>query len=167
MFTIGSGRSEDLHFHRVDDFISAEISNSQEDPDLFCIVTQQMVHGPCGSLNPHSQFIKDGICTKQYPRPFLKETQTGQGGYPLFRHRSSEDGGVTANISFRRLEVSVDNTWVVPYSPLLTKILNAHINVEYCNSVKSIKYVCKYVSKGSDMAVFGLNSGENYLNEIH
>ncbi|GBN26054.1 hypothetical protein AVEN_122813-1 [Araneus ventricosus] len=123
-----------------------------------------MVHGPCGSINPHSPFITDGICTKQYPRPFLKETQTGQGGNLLYRHRSSEDGGVTANISFRRLEVSVDNTW---YCPLLTKNLNAHINVEYCNSVKSIKYVCKYVSKGSDMGVFELNSVENDLNEIH
>ncbi|GBM23565.1 hypothetical protein AVEN_122858-1, partial [Araneus ventricosus] len=68
---------------------------------------------------------------------------------------------------FRGLEVSVDNTWIVPYCPLLTKIFNAHINVEYCNSVKSIKYVCKYVNKGSDIAMFDLTSGENGLNEIH
>ncbi|GBL96733.1 hypothetical protein AVEN_111867-1 [Araneus ventricosus] len=54
-----------------------------------------------------------------------------------------------------------------PYCLLLTKIFNAHINVEYCNSVKSIKNVCKYVNKGSDMAVFELTSGENDLNEIH
>ncbi|GBN09155.1 hypothetical protein AVEN_240526-1 [Araneus ventricosus] len=154
------------HVHRVYDFISAEILNPQEDPDLFFIVKKQMVHGTCGSINPRSPCMKDGICTKRYPRLFLKETQTGQDGYPLYRRRSSQDGGFTANINCRGSEVSLDNTWIVPYCPLLTKIFNAHINVEYCNSVKSIKYVCKYVNKGSDMAVFELASGENDLNDI-
>lgn len=42
----------------------------------------------------------------------------------------------------------------MPYSLLLSKIFQSHINVEYCNSVKSIKYICKHVNKGSDMAVF-------------
>ncbi|GBL83292.1 hypothetical protein AVEN_110620-1 [Araneus ventricosus] len=56
---------DSLHVHRVDDFISAEIPNPQEDPDLFCIVTKQMVHGPCGSINLHSPCMKDGICTKR------------------------------------------------------------------------------------------------------
>ncbi|GBN94556.1 hypothetical protein AVEN_215082-1, partial [Araneus ventricosus] len=79
----------------------------------------------------------------------------------------SQDGLFIANIRFRGLEVSVDNTWIVPYCPLLTKIFNAHINVEYCNSVKPIKYVCKYVNKGSDIAMFELTSGGNDLNEIH
>lgn len=51
----------------------------------------------------------------------------------------------------------IDNSWVVPYNPLLLKIFNAHINVEYCNSVKSIKYICKYVHKGSDMAAFNIS----------
>ena len=49
-----------------------------------------------------------------------------------------------------------DNRWVVPYCPLLSRIFNAHINVEYCNSVKAIKYICKYINKGSDQAVFAL-----------
>ena len=50
----------------------------------------------------------------------------------------------------------IDNRWIVPYCPLLAKTFNAHINVEFCNSVKSIKYVCKYVNKGSDAAMFAL-----------
>ena len=156
-----------LHAHRVDDFISAEIPDPEEDPDLFTTVTKQMVHGPCGRINPRSVCMKDGVCTKRHPRQLLKETQMGQDGYPLYRRRSPADGGFTASINLRGSEVSVDNAWIVPYCPLLSKIFNAHINVEYCNSVKSIKYVCKYVNKGSDMAVFDVTSGANELNEIH
>ncbi|GBM10661.1 hypothetical protein AVEN_7932-1 [Araneus ventricosus] len=126
-----------------------------------------MVHDPCRSTNPRSPCKKDGICTKRNPRRFLKETQTGQDVYPLYRRRSSQHWGFTANTSFRGLEVSVNNTWIVPYCPLLTKIFNARINVEYCNSVKSVKCVCKYVNKGSDMSVLELTSGENDLLEIH
>ena len=54
----------------------------------------------------------------------------------------------------------VENTWIVPYSPILSKAFKTHINVEYCSSVKSIKYVCKYVTKGSDMAVIGVERDE-------
>ena len=50
--------------------------------------------------------------------------------------------------------MTIDNQWVVPYCPLLSKMFKAHINVESCQSVKSIKYVCKYINKGSDMAVY-------------
>ncbi|XP_068992255.1 uncharacterized protein [Neodiprion pinetum] len=56
------------------------------------------------------------------------------------------------------VEIDIDNRWVVPYSPLLSKTFNAHINVEFCSSVKSIKYICKYVNKGSDMAVFRVDN---------
>ncbi|GBM58778.1 hypothetical protein AVEN_179328-1 [Araneus ventricosus] len=55
-------------------------------------------------------------------------------------------------------DIDIDNRWVVPYSPLLSKTFNAHINVESCSSVKSIKYICKYVNKGSDMAVFRIEN---------
>jgi hypothetical protein len=155
-----------IHSDRVDQFISAEIPNLEEDPQLYACITTQMVHGPCGNINPHSPCMKDGKCTKRYPRAFLTDTQTGHDGYPLYRRRSPEDGGLTANIVVRRAEVVVDNRWIVPYCPLLSKIFHAHINIEFCNSVKSIKYICKYVNKGSDMAVFGLTTPENDRNEV-
>ncbi|KAH8394376.1 hypothetical protein KR215_007025 [Drosophila sulfurigaster] len=58
----------------------------------------------------------------------------------------------------KRMDFVVDNNWIVPYSPLISKTFKTHCNVEYCNSVKSIKYICKYFTKSSDMAVFGLQS---------
>ena len=125
-----------------------------------------MVHGPCGSLNSRSPCMKDGTCTKRYPRSFLKKTQIGKDGYPLCRRKTTLDGGFTAIVSFRGPNIPVDNAWIVPYSPLLTRIFSAHINVKFCNSVNSIKYACKYVNKGSDMAFFEVTSGDDDHDEV-
>lgn len=43
---------------------------------------------------------------------------------------------------------------MVPYNPILLKIFKSHINVEWCKSVASIKYILKYVNKGADHAHF-------------
>lgn len=143
----------------IDLAISAELPDPETDPILFGIVTKFMVHGPC-SGNFKSPCMDDQRrCTKRYPRNFLTETQTGQDGYPLYRRRSPVDGGQIFIIqSGRNSGFTVDNRWIVPYSPVLSRMFNAHINVEYCNSVKSIKYICKYVNKGPDMAIVQLES---------
>ncbi|XP_061398409.1 uncharacterized protein LOC133334127 [Musca vetustissima] len=142
----------------IDSVISAEIPDPNNDPQLHDIVIKNMVHGPCGTINPNSPCMVDGKCTKKYPRQLLKETISGIDGYPLYRRRSVEDGGKTTTVKARNIDVDIDNRWIVPYCPLLSKTFKAHINVEYCSSVKSIKYVCKYVNKGSDMAVFSFRN---------
>lgn len=57
---------------------------------------------------------------------------------------------------------TADNRWVVPHSLYLAAKYNAHINVEICNQVSSIKYVYKYVYKGHDcvQAYMGSNATE-------
>lgn len=102
---------------------------------------------------------------KKYPRQLLRETVTGIDGYPLYRRRSSEDGGQSLIIKIRNNDIDVDNRWIVPYNPLLSKTFKAHINVEYCNSVKSVKYICKYVNKGSDMAIFSLQNRSDEITQ--
>lgn len=141
--------------NRIDEIISAEIPDIEI--DLHDIVSKNMIHGPCGSLNNNSPCMSDGKCTKRYPRDLLAETITGNDGYPLYRRRSTEDGGKSIKLKVLNNTIDVDNRWVVPYSPLLLKTYNAHCN-EYCNAVKAIKYICKYVNKGSDMAVFGVEN---------
>ncbi|GBM74557.1 hypothetical protein AVEN_184363-1 [Araneus ventricosus] len=44
-------------------------------------------------------------------------------------------------------------------------MFQAYINVEYCNSVKSIKYICKYINKSSDMAVVEINNATTGVND--
>ncbi|XP_076756485.1 uncharacterized protein LOC143432269 [Xylocopa sonorina] len=142
--------------NRIDEIISAEISDIKIDKDLHDIVSKNMIHGPCRSLNNNSPCMSDGNCTKRYPRDLLAETITGNDGYPLYRRRSTKDGGKSNKLKVLNNTIDVDNRWVVPYSPLLLKTYNAYVNIEYCNSMKAIKYICKYTNKGSDMAVFGL-----------
>ncbi|GFY26458.1 ATP-dependent DNA helicase [Trichonephila clavipes] len=154
---------------QIDQIISAEIPDKYIDPNLFDVVTKNMIHGPCGAFNNNSSCMSDGKCTKRYPRErkLVSDTITGNDGYPLYRRRSVEDGGKSVVLKVRNIDIEVDNRWIVPYSPLLSKTFKAHINVEYCNSVKSIKYIYKYVNKGSDMAVFGVGNVAAPLDEIN
>jgi hypothetical protein len=120
-----------------------------------------MVHGPCGAVNPQSKCMEHGKCSKRYLRDILAETQTGDDGYPLYRRRSPDDGRLTATIKlYNGTEVVVNNSWVIPNCPLLSKMFNGHIIVEFCNSVKAIKYICKYINKGSDIAVFEVQNSK-------
>ncbi|KIH61446.1 hypothetical protein ANCDUO_08282 [Ancylostoma duodenale] len=62
-----------IHPTEIDSVISAEIPNPDQDPGLFEIITKNMIHGPCGPLNPNSPCMKDRKCTKKYPREFIQE----------------------------------------------------------------------------------------------
>ena len=150
----------------IDKVIVAEIPCQETDPTLHNIVKANMVHGPCGTdVNPHGVCMKNGSCSKKYPRQFITQTQQGIDGYPKYRRRASKDGGHTAKITVtvngQREEREIDNKWIVPYNPWLLRQMNCHVNVELCMSIHSIKYVLKYVTKGCDQAVFALQSPEN------
>ena len=48
--------------------------------------------------------------------------------------------------------VPLDNRYIVPYNPYLSKKYSAHINIEICSTINSCKYLYRYVYKGPDMA---------------
>ena len=58
------------------------------------------------------------------------------------------------------MDQEIDNRWIVLYNKLLLRSMNCHCNVEPCMSIKSIKYVLKYVYKGCDQAMFALRSSQ-------
>jgi hypothetical protein len=129
----------------INKVISAEIPDMELCPRLHAIVTKHMIHGPCGVNNLNSPCMKDGKCSKNFPKPFQEETLANSEGYPKYRRRNM---GKTTIANGK----SIDNSWVVPYNPYLSLKYNCHINVESCASVKSVKYLFKYVYKGHDCA---------------
>ncbi|GBP26117.1 hypothetical protein EVAR_15131_1 [Eumeta japonica] len=137
----------------IDSIISAEIPDPSTDQLLFDIVTTNMIHGPCGTLNSSSPCMADGKCTKNFPKDFTNDTVTNVDGYPIYRRRNPENGGQSFIKNIINTDIDIDNRWVVPYSPLLSKTYNAHINVEFCSSVKSIKYICN--SNEAAWRIFG------------
>ncbi|GBM15167.1 hypothetical protein AVEN_39084-1 [Araneus ventricosus] len=128
----------------IDKFVSTELPDPCTDLRFFQIVTKCMVHGPCGTININSPCMRDGQCCKSFPKQFKDDTEDNVNGYPIYRRKATEPVQVG--------KYSIDNRWVVPYNPWLLKKFNAHINVEVCASVKSVKYLYKYVYKGHDAA---------------
>ena len=95
----------------------------------------------------------------------LRHNYVGSDSYPLYK-RSSPDNGrqistITMRIGSSRINQEVDNRWIVPYNKLLLRSMNCHVNVELCMSIKSIKYVLKYVHEGCDQAIFTLQSNHS------
>ena len=98
--------------------------------------------------------MKNGKCSKNYPKLFHSETSFDSDGYPLYWRR---DNG----IQVWKNNVQLDNRWVVPHNLTVLKKYQAHINVESCNKTYLIKYLFKYVNKGFDCARVGFQTNQS------
>ena len=97
------------------------------------------------TLNPKYVCMADVKCTKDYAKEFHEQTALAQNGYPYY---GRPDNGQPIKVGCHE----VDNRWIVPYNSYPTKKYNSHVNVEACTSIKSVKYIFKYVYKGHDCA---------------
>ncbi|CAF4970287.1 unnamed protein product, partial [Rotaria sp. Silwood1] len=114
------------------------------------------IHGPCGRLNPKSICMVEGSGSKDFPKAFCNETDISTDGYPIYRRRNNSN-----ETHFTRNNIQVANRFVVPSNSFLSLKYNAHINVELCSTVKAIKYINKYITKGYDCARIGVQVNAN------
>ena len=149
-------RNRLLNLAVIDCFISAELPQPEDDPTgrLTKIMKLMMVHGLCGSWNPWVPCmvsLRPGLpltCSKRYPKPFNPATVVYKDGYLQYRCRNDLrlwSIRLPGGAAFK-----MDNRWIIPYSLYLTAKYYAYINVEICVFVKAIKYIHKYIYKGSD-----------------
>ncbi|XP_062014061.1 uncharacterized protein LOC133730499 [Rosa rugosa] len=142
----------------IDSIICAELPDRNTDPSLYKIVSQFMIHGPCGQLNLKAPCMRDGKCSKFFPKSYKANTIFETNVAPIYRRRDDETKFVIKN------GVQIDNRFVVPYNRDLLLRYNAHINVESCSQSMLIKYLFKYINKGPDRARVGFK--ENLNDEI-
>ncbi|POM64849.1 Helitron helicase-like protein [Phytophthora palmivora] len=124
----------------VDRLVLAEIPDKEKQPQLYGTVVTCMLHGPCGDANKNSLCMKNGKCSKTFPKPLAEETTMAVDKYH----------------------------WVVPDNPFLSQKYNCHINVEICATSKAVKYIYKYAYKGADMTMVTIEGGiqDHSLNEF-
>ncbi|XP_038716065.1 uncharacterized protein LOC120009516 [Tripterygium wilfordii] len=143
----------------INKIISAEIPDKETDQELYNVVSKFMIHGPCGEANSQAPCIKEGKCMKHFPKKYSPETIIAEDGFIVYKRR--DDDKVVVKVG-----VELDNRFVVPYNRGLLLKYQAHINVEWCNRSRSIKYLFKYVNKGPDRTRAVLRDSQEPNSEI-
>nr|GEW16047.1 hypothetical protein [Tanacetum cinerariifolium] len=116
---------------KIDKYISVEIPNMNKDPELYQIVTDHIMHGPCGADNTSCPCTVDFKRTKKFPKQFNETTVIDEKGYVIYKRRN--DGN-----TITKTETDLHNGYVIG----------------------SIKYLFKYINKGPDRATAAVDGEE-------
>ncbi|GKE09769.1 DNA helicase, partial [Tanacetum coccineum] len=118
---------------QIDEYISAELPDPVKDPRGYKVVSELMLHGPCGAANLSAPCTQNGTYNKKFPKRFNANTFFDSNGHTQYRRRDT-------GTYFMKHESRLDNYNVVPYNRVLCLAFEGHINVEY--------YGWRYISKG-------------------
>ncbi|GJU04975.1 DNA helicase [Tanacetum coccineum] len=73
----------------VDQFISAELPYPRIDPEGYNVVSELMMHGPCGAVSSSAPCMKGDKCSKKFPQKFNQKTFFNENGHVHYRRRDT------------------------------------------------------------------------------
>ena len=126
----------------------AEIPNPETQSELFELVSTTMIHTCSERCRQNG-----GKCNKGFPKEFRDRTADTESSYPDYRRRENGRKIVKGGAEYY-------NNVVVPYNAYLLSKYKCHINVEVCSSIVSVKYLYKYVYKGTDKVMYSVSERE-------
>jgi hypothetical protein len=141
-------RQRILHAEDVDRFVSAEIPDPVQFPELHRLVAHLMIHGPCSGTNAPC-IGDDGMCEKHFPKQLQPRTVMHPNAYPLYKRRGLHTAQVRGQ--------PVTDEWVVPHNLYLLSRHRSHICVEVASHLILYKYVYKYCFKPPDHGTINFN----------
>jgi len=103
------------------------------------------------------------VCQKRFLKAFTETTIIHKDRYSKYRRR---DDGRTFTVykpGFPGQEVVYDNRWVVLYNPYLLQKFHSYINIEVYALVQAIKYIHKYIYKGTDYITIAVSGTDNEI----
>ena len=129
-----------------------------------------MVYGPYGSQNLRAPYIVAlglGLpltYLKQYPKRFNPTTVIYKDGY--LKYRRCNNLRLWSICLLKGAIFKINNRQIILYSLYLTIKYYTYINVKIYAFIKSVKYIYKYIYKGSDCTTLRLidsNKVSQYL----
>ncbi|EGT52382.1 hypothetical protein CAEBREN_18254 [Caenorhabditis brenneri] len=143
---------------QVDEIISAEVPDFpvksdplfEEKKTYYNLVKNLMVHTPC--YKDREAYCNQGKkghwkqCCKGFPKKKCNHTILSDNQYPDYRRAS------TNKFIIRRGNRSVEagSEYVVAHNRELLMKYRCHMNIEVVSSIKTMKYMFKYIHKGCD-----------------
>ncbi|WVZ86230.1 hypothetical protein U9M48_033045, partial [Paspalum notatum var. saurae] len=99
-------KGNEITTETIDTWITAEIPDPTTDPLGYILVSEHMIHGPCGEKNLNCPCMKKERCSKFYPKEFQEDTNFTNTGFTIYRRRDT-------GIYIRRDNHNLDNRWVI------------------------------------------------------
>ncbi|GKB63328.1 ATP-dependent DNA helicase PIF1-like protein [Tanacetum coccineum] len=103
---------------QIDDIISAEIPCQAEDPKGYKVVTEFMLHCPCGKDANYAPCNIEEKCSKHFPKAFNEESIIDADGYPIYHRRDNKSSATKGK--FRPLKPWNEN-WEAMSEDILHK----------------------------------------------